>query len=382
MCRIFEKNGYRFIPTYVTIGCFIFFATFFSHSLQAQKWANWGLEINNYTGKIIKHTNMEYENSNLSIGWDLNFRYQTYGKQDWNEAKHFPELGIGLKYFDYGNPEELGQSFALFPNLTIPILRKEKTFFNFMLGVGIAHINRHYDRDHNPRNTAIGSTWNNSVVFRWETGYIFNPHWKLNAGLGLVHYSNGGTIHPNYGINIVAGFVGLKYTPFPKDFIKKTSPYQEEKFKKWGFQMHYDMAFREYNRDKKLRPIQILSLAATYHLSKYNRGLAGIEIEKNKGIEETLQSWGWETNEARKESIRYMFFLADEIIYGDVSVLLQTGVYFRKKEMTLEQVYFKLSARYYLPPIGTSKTQFFFGMYLKSHFSVAEYIALGFGANL
>lgn len=356
---------------------------FLATKTQAQQWKSWGVELSTQAGKIIKHKGgeMEYENSNLSLGWDLNFKYQTYGKKDWERVRRFPELGVAFKYFNYGNPDELGYSLALFPNLTIPFFRKKKTSFHFMLGSGIARLNRHYDKDTNPRNTAIGSTWNNITVFRFTTSYQLHTNWIATGGLGLTHYSNGGTLHPNYGINIVAAVVGLKYTPHPQTFIRETKS-TSKLVKKWGVQMHYDMAFREYNRSKKLRPIQIYSLAATYHFSPYNRAMIGVELEKNKGVEELLINEGWETQKAKQESRRYMFFLADEILYGNVGILLQAGAYFKQKEQTLEPVYFKLSARYYLPPIKATQTQFFLGVYLKSHFSVAEYIALGAGVNL
>ncbi len=365
---------------------FIVIILFFPTILFAQFPKNWGIESNIYIGKIVKHSSvLLFDVENISQGFDINFKYQTYGKDAWNQYQRYPHLGVGLVYFNLGDKNLFGHAFALLPNMTIPLLKKERGFINFQFGSGIAYLTQRFDPIHNPTNNAIGSKLNNITAFKFDGGYHFSSQWAAHIGFGLTHFSNGASQLPNYGINIISGLVGLKYTPQPVEKNQWHDDVLNIPKKRWGGQVHFDIAFREFQQSGGPRyPIYMASAAGVFHFNLVNRMLVGFEIEYNVGA---YHYWnhllsGLEKKELQQEATRYMFFVADELLFGDIGVLLQTGFYIKTGKNTNPFImYNKLSVRYYFPPIGKPATQFYAAVYLKSHKSVAEYIALGIGAS-
>jgi len=357
-------------------------------SVEAQKAKSWGLETSAYFGKILKHTpDILFDVNNVSKGFGLNFKYQTYGKEKWNQYQRYPEMGIALVYFNFGNNDVLGQSIAIMPNVSVNMLRTKKGYIYFQLGTGLAYTNRHYNIVTNPKNNGLGSKWNDITMIQFVGGFRINDSWSSQLGFGLTHYSNGGTQLPNYGLNILMGSVGLKYTPNP---VKQEDYIWHEDFlnipeKRWGYQMHLDLAFGEFGASGGSRfPVYIGSVAGTFHFNRVNRMLFGLEAEYNTGVYHLINhlTASPDKDYARNQATRFMFFVADEFIFGDFGILLQTGVYFKQKDRLPSRIYNKLAIRYYFPPVGKPKTQFFGAIYLKTHLSVAEFIAIGMGANL
>ncbi|MGK0389008.1 MAG: hypothetical protein ACI94Y_001742 [Maribacter sp.] len=366
----------------------IFFYSISTVSVFAQKAENWGIESNIYVGQVIKHSpELLFDLGKVNKGIDINFKYQTFGKQKWNQYQRYPQMGVALVYFNYGNKEQLGQSVAILPNLTINILRKPKGYIQFQFGTGLAYLTKPYHPDSNPKNNAIGSYWNNITSFQFHGGVRIDDHWSAQLGFGLTHYSNGSSALPNFGINIAAGTVGVKYTPQP---VKQENYIWHDDFlnipqKRWGAQVHMDIGFRENNASGGVRyPIYIGSAAGVFHFNAVNRMLAGVEIEYNTSVYHSIFNSAANSDpaHAKNQATRYMFFLADEFMFGNFGVLLQAGIYIKKKEKTVGSIYNRLSVRYYLPPIGKPATQFYVAVHLKSHLSVAEYAAFGIGASL
>ena len=374
----------KIIYTLLTIFSYCLFIPFSN----AQKAENWGIESNIYIGQIIKHSPaLLFDLGKVNKGVDINFKYQTFGKQKWNQYQRYPQMGVALVYFNYGNNEQLGQSIAILPNLTINILRKPKGYIQFQLGSGLAYISKPYHPDDNPKNNAIGSYLNNITSFQFHGGVRIDDHWSAQLGFGLTHYSNGGTALPNFGINIAAGTIGVKYTPQP---VKQENYIWHDDFlnipqKRWGAQVHMDIGFRENNASGGPRyPIYIGSAAGVFHFNAVNRMLAGVEVEYNMGVYHNLFNSAANSDPAyaKNQATRYMVFVADEFMFGNFGVLVQIGIYIKKKERTAGSIYNRLSVRYYLPPIGKTTSQFYVAGYLKSHLSIAEYAAFGVGMSL
>ena len=357
-------------------------------SAEAQKAKSWGIETSAYFGQILKHTpDILFDVNHVSKGLSFNFKYQTYGKEKWSQYQRYPEMAVALVYFNFGDNDVLGQSIAIMPNVSVNILRKKKGYIYFQLGTGLAYLNRPYNAVSNPKNNGIGSRWNNITMIQFVGGFRINDAWSTQLGMGLTHYSNGGTGLPNYGLNILMGSIGLKYTPNP---VKQEDYIWDEDFlnipeKRWGCQMHLDLAYGEFGAAGGPRfPIYIGSVAGTFHFNRVNRMLFGLEAEYNTGVYHLINhaSANSDKDYARSQARRVMFFVADEFLFGDFGILVQAGFYFKQKERLAGKIYNKLAVRYYFPPLGKPKTQFFAAIYLKTHISVAEYIAIGMGANL
>lgn len=345
-----------------------------------------GIDVSGHTGFILKHTsNLTFTPPPLSGGLDVSLVQQTYGRHDWEAWNRYPVFGANALWFDLGS-DELGQAIALFPFVDIPVLKRSRWQAGFRVGSGLAWLTRHYDRITNPLNNAIGSNLNNVSAFRFLVGFRFHRHWTGMAGLSFTHFSNGQAQTPNYGINVVAGSVGLRYTPRPlgpEDFFPASGPATPTR--RWGISTHAGLAFREYFAYGGPRyPVVITSLGALWQLSRINRLVAGLEYEYNHGIY-TFSKLNWQfqgDNTRFWAASRLMVFGGDEFLFGHWSILVQMGTYLGHFGYLIPfPVYNKLAIRYYFPPIHRPSARIFAGVYLKSHMITAEYISLGLGVS-
>lgn len=120
--------------------------------------------------------------------------------------------GLGIAYYDFQRPDELGNPVAvyLFQGARIARLAPRLTFdyeWNFGLSFGWVP----YDFDTNPNNKMMGSKVNAylnvDLLLKWR----IMREVDLSAGIALTHFSNGNTKYPNAGLNSIGGRIGLAY---------------------------------------------------------------------------------------------------------------------------------------------------------------------------
>ncbi|MBP7821945.1 MAG: acyloxyacyl hydrolase [Saprospiraceae bacterium] len=348
------------------------------------------LSVNTYYGKVIKHTSkIHFDIHEPSFGTDLSLDFQTYGKKEWQQWRHYPSFGITLLHYNFNN-DILGNANAILPHLNISLIKRPKFSTSLEIGSGVAYISKPYNPITNPTNNAIGSHWNNSTVIKLKSDINISSFANLEAGVSLTHFSNGASNLPNFGVNIPAGFVGLScHFPPSKQNQKIYTPNSSKKIVdelSWGFTVHSDIAFREsiLPRGPKY-PIYTQSLAVLYYLNKINRASIGFDYEFNRAVYEFgLHTYNLKDGaEARIRSRRMAVTIGDEFLYGNIGINLQMGFYTNQKEafLLLAKFYNKFSLRIYTPRYGKSKLRNYAAVLLKTNLFNAEYIALGVGAE-
>ena len=346
------------------------------------------LETNVHFGQIIKHTpKLTFTAPPLSTGLELHFNRQTFGQKPWQAWQGYPSVGASFLYYNLGNNAVFGDAFAVYPTLDIRFLKKNNWRGYFQIGAGIAYVTKYYNVLDNPTNNALGSNVNEVTHFKVQMEKRLTALWSASAGLSFTHFSNGSSSQPNYGINVPALNIGIKYHPQlveNQDFIPTELSKKPEH--RLGMSVHLDMAFTETTIPNGPRyPVYVGSVAAVYRFSKVNYGLLGVDYELNKtAYFFSLQSGGAATKEeATQLATRWMVFGGDEIFLGPLSILLQSGIYLSPSKAALLPAtwYNKLGLRYHFPPFGKPKTQFYLGAYLKAHRIAAEYLAWGLGAT-
>ena len=120
--------------------------------------------------------------------------------------------GLGIAYYDFQRPDELGNPVAvyLFQEARIARLAPRLTFdyeWNFGLSFGWVP----YDPETNPNNKMMGSKINAylnvDLLLKWR----IMREVDLSAGIALTHFSNGNTKYPNAGLNSIGGRIALAY---------------------------------------------------------------------------------------------------------------------------------------------------------------------------
>jgi len=197
----------------ILIFCIIFVA--FSANAQYK----YSVRAMGYGGKILPLSkNLEATAKGMVLGGEIAFEFQPTGKHQWEQFWNFPTIGIGFVGLDLGNPQILGQAFAVYPYLLVPVIDSRYFQLNYKIGTGMSFITKTWKRADTESgvnaptaNSAIGSVVNIYLNTGFNFEFPINYRFSLTADLGYSHMSNGSVITPNGGLNILYGQIGAKY---------------------------------------------------------------------------------------------------------------------------------------------------------------------------
>lgn len=342
---------------------------------------------NFYRAKFIKHSPRLTGPTGQTVpGAEIGLRFETFGNREWQAAHRCPAYGFSLIWLQPGD-EAHGNLIGLFPHLSLQAVRFRNGGVYFRVGSGVGWATRPYNAFSNPGENALGSHWNNITQFRcgakWGRG-----HWAVEAGAVLTHFSNGGLVLPNFGMNMPGFFAGVAYSPVDAQKIQIRQHVSKKPGRRLGVNFQSGFSGIEYIAiDGPKYAVWMLSGALTFKLHKYNRLAAGVDWEKNKAVEawllnNTLLPGG--RDGAAKGAQRTGVFLADEFFFGNVSIYLQASYHVGKAPLNSQAIsnnYNKLGVRYYLPAIPNVPVRLYAGVSLKAYKAVAELIALHAGVD-
>lgn len=349
---------------------------------------NGSLESSFYQGTVWRHSPKLTTQTGEGIsGFELGYQWQTTGRQNWEAWQRYPAFGASLSVFTLGDGSH-ERAFSLLPHLSIPLFRAGKWAGHFRVGTGFSWVTKPYDYFSNPTQNALGSHWNNITQFRFGAQYRLLRALQLSAGGSMTHFSNGGLSLPNFGINIFSAWVGVSspLNPAANRTFQPATERRKKVARRWGAQWQSGLARLEIaSFDGPKHPVWIVSGAGFYQSSQINRFIVGLDYESNQAIREWgLHSARFRTEaEARRGASRMALFVADEILFGDLSIVLQAGRYLGKErnQYVPKATYAKLSARYYLTFGKRPLIKPFMGISIKAHKFTAEYISWNLGAS-
>jgi len=164
--------------------------------------SNIQIEPRLYYGFIINHhTELEPFNAHVP-GFEITVIKDTYGRKSWERMHNYPYIGVSLFYSTLADHPAVGQSIAAYPFIVFPIVRTKKDFLGFRLGLGLSYLTKTFDPITNYKNIAIGSHVNVAINLMMEYRRKVNESTEISAGMSLIHFSNGSTATPNYGLNL------------------------------------------------------------------------------------------------------------------------------------------------------------------------------------
>ncbi len=192
---------------------------------------HFGIDVNNFHGSILKHNpDISHLITGHPSGIILSFQQKTFGDKEWQRLYNNPDYGVSFIYQDMDN-EYLGEHLGVF-------LHYNFYFFNRLLflriGQGMSYATRPYDEDSNFRNIAYGTHLQSAsyALLNFKKENLLD-RLGLQAGLGVVHYSNGNSKAPNKSTNTLFLNAGITYSldhyeteypPKEKKLVKKTEP--------------------------------------------------------------------------------------------------------------------------------------------------------------
>lgn len=189
------------------------------------------LKGDNVTGKIIRN----------SLASHLRYSFQSQPNTCTDIIYGGVYQGLGLAYFNFGEPEQLGNPFAfyLFQGARIAKL-SPRASINYEWNFGVSSGWKPYDTYENSYNKVIGSKVNAYMNINIYLNWILSRQFDLTTGVDLTHFSNGNTKFPNAGLNTSGFKIGLVYN-FNRETEKLSSSFNY-RIPEFNRHISYDLA--------------------------------------------------------------------------------------------------------------------------------------------
>lgn len=237
---------------------------------------------------------------------------------------------MALSYIDFGH-KNMGTGIAMYPYIMIYGVRSECFNLKFKFGGGLVALNQHYYKtQHDPLpNKTFSTTINAYLTPGVNAEFVLNRNLTLNSEFGFFHISNGRSVEPNKGANILYGAVGLVAT-FNPPVEEEREPIQFPDLPyKWSLNITAGGGVHAADETDPHRfPVATLHVGAIYNVSNwYGVGL-GADLFYNDAIAnpETNRNMYIKVDEDWRRA-RGGLSINNEFKFGAVSALVNWGVY-------------------------------------------------------
>ncbi|MEQ2990767.1 acyloxyacyl hydrolase [Alistipes shahii] len=164
------------------------------------------------TNPFVEGENRAGQPIDLSLSGHLRYSFQFRPGSIPDQIYGGAYQGIGAAYYDFGNPDELGNPIAVYLFQGARIARiSPRLSFNYEWNFGLSFGWKPYDDAVNPLNKMMGSKMNAYLNADFFLDWRVTREVDFTAGLSLTHFSNGNTKFPNAGLNAVGLRAGLTY---------------------------------------------------------------------------------------------------------------------------------------------------------------------------
>lgn len=329
-------------------------------------------------GKLLKHSAKQTFPVNAPCtAISIEGMKQSNGKGYWSGLHGYPRIGFSFLYKKYGNDSLLGSAVGFFPQLDLFILKKEKFNLYTRLCYGVAYLNRPYDRLTNTENTAIGSHLNNYTTVGLCAEYNLNAHIFLRLGGFFAHSSNGHTRTPNLGLNTATLRFGVHYLlkPAEKPVAFPYEKYPVHKKPIFGVRMGIGMTEVSALPDGPIYPVYIYSPFVIFNHSGKSRWWTGMELSFDRSVKDWVKNEEVDTKSKQAIYKHFTVYGAHEFMFGRVGFLTEFQVYADKIPTNKDFWAAKIGPNVYLlRPHKSPRKNLFAGIYLKSHYAIAQYV--------
>lgn len=325
-------------------------------------------------GYIMSHrNNMAHLIKGHIYGGEVSYIFRTSGNKSWQKYYKYPELGFCALHLYLANPKQLGTLEALYPYTNIRLNKSKRNWkLNLRLGVGLACITKPFNRVTNHKNNAIGSYLNGFVNIRLSYAVMLSKSWRLDAGVGLTHASNGAIATPNLGLNMATISAGLGYAFGNKGLIYKKDTL--EKFKnKWMPVFIGVMGIRELEQPDGPKYLAFGAELNIYRtLNRKNRLGPGLEFGYNNA---TRQIYEQDSiyNTTYKDIGTFGVKACYEFVFNRVSLPVEFGYYLYKKQPAYGTMFHRIGVRYMVTKHVMANVT------LLTHWARADYFEWGIG---
>lgn len=301
--------------------------------------------------------------------------HQTDGRKNWHGVYKYPQTGISFFYSDLTDLHILGSVTAIYPYVNYPLAYGKKLTLNIRVGLGAGYFSTHFDTLKNWKNLAIGSQINGTADVFINMRLKVYKNIIFDAGVGFMHFSNGASFSPNYGINIPTVRAGLSTLVIGKNF-KTIPPDKRLKIAKPEISLSLGMGFKDDELGKGPgEHVYIGSFNLHYPMGKKSRITLGIDADYNHLSSLMLEKFNVPYSK-EEDLIRYWLHLGAELTMPSISLFARTGQYIKALDQFDGKFPQLIGVRYYFV------RKVYLEVALKTHYGKADYLAAAFGYSI
>ncbi|MCF6242929.1 MAG: acyloxyacyl hydrolase [Bacteroidales bacterium] len=322
------------------------------------------------------HEDFKYFITDYVPGFELNYSFRTQGEKNWQRIYRYPETGFGYTFVNFGNPDVLGSAHAFFTYVNIPLIEKKSCLFSSKFAVGVSYLNKIFDLYDNKYNIAIGSHINAYLNINFDFRMLIYKQLWFSGGLGLSHFSNGGTTKPNKGINVFLPSMGFIYQLQKKEFVKPELPIPQP-VKNYELSIIYAMGFTSLEPANTAKYFTSdVSVNIERQFSHRGRWGSGMDFFYDASIPYYTNILDTVANYSFTGSTGAGVHLSYDLVFGRTSFTIQFGAYFYKGNNFDEKVYHRFGLKYRFAEHWMAK------LTLKTFWAQAKFPEFGVGYRI
>jgi hypothetical protein len=298
------------------------------------------------THAYVKGENPMNEPYSWYNAFSAKYSYHTDGRKPWQQLYAYPVWGLGFYGAFFSNDQdELGNPYAVYMYIDLPIKRWKKWTLDYEMGFGLAFNWNRHDLLENGYYYPIGSQSTVFIDGGFNATWAVSKRIDLSAGITYTHFSNGAVRLPNLGVNMLGARVEMRYIfkERPEFFVREIPAYLKEwewiilaapSLRQVGFE-YYD-----YNGDTVATAFDygVISLSSTFNrqISYKVKFGAGMDLTYNAayGADTVMVNGAPEKAPFEvRDKILFGLYPSFELVLGRLSMIAQPGFYVSQKEV-------------------------------------------------
>lgn len=302
----------------------IFFMFLFELGLVKAQERRTAWSVSSHYGTTIAHTKkIQSIKSNNPVGLQLDLAYQKDNQENYNTCNCYPQAGLSLAIFDYGNDKIVGQGIHSTIFLEPQFKVSKNNYFILRASAGLAFMNRPFDSIENPNNLAYSLPVSGFVSLGPGWRYYINSTYSAFILFPFNHVSNGGIKDPNIGLNFPSVQFGITKQNYPlaRNFKRENIKLN---FKRNHTAISFFFSSRTVkNGEKKRYLIYGLESSHQYRLSSLIGLNSAIEFYKDDALKERYKR----ENGIEKDRYRLGLMSGVQVYLGKFNLYHRLGIY-------------------------------------------------------
>ena len=297
-------------------------------------------------GYLSPNGNLETINPSAPAGINFGFEIPSSQQYPWQQYLNNSTAGVGVTYLDLGD-KVMGKAVSVYPYIMLNCVRTKHFELALKLASGLAYCSETYwtneregenpdytgnpdvsNRDNPKAHYTFGSHLNAYLSAGVNLNFPLTRNLTLNGEFGFIHMSNGRTMEPNMGANILYGGVGVIATINPEE---EKEPI---KFPRLPYRWSLNVTLAAGTQSADLTDgrnffINTFHVGAIYNVCNwYGIGL-GADVFYNDAIGGETNRGLFRTDIEYKQSdkIRAGVSINNELQFGRVTAMVDWGVY-------------------------------------------------------